>query len=105
MVRLCQHRESKKVFAIKIMAKSAVEKQEIYIKLLQNELSILGEKNHPNIIRIIDLIEDSNNYYIISEVVKGGELFKRLIKVSMFTEQTAADIIYQIMLGLNYLHR
>lgn len=54
--------------------------------LLQNELSILGEKSHPNIIRIVDLIEDNENYYIVSEVVKGGELFKRLTKAQSFTE-------------------
>jgi len=41
----------------------------------------LGEKSHPNIIRIVDLLEDSEYYYIVSEVVKGGELFKRLTKV------------------------
>ena len=46
----------------------------------------MGEKSHPNIIRIIDLIEDVENYYVVSEVVKGGELFKRLTKVSSFTE-------------------
>jgi len=47
----------------------------------------LGEKSHPNIIRIVDLLEDSENYYIVSEVVKGGELFKRLTKLSHFTEK------------------
>ena len=47
----------------------------------------MGEKSHPNIIRIVDLLEDSENYYIVSEVVKGGELFKRLTKVSFFTEK------------------
>jgi len=41
----------------------------------------LGEKSHPNIIRIVDLLEDNENYYIVSEVVKGGELFNRLTKV------------------------
>ena len=41
----------------------------------------MGEKSHPNIIRIVDLIEDNENYYIVSEVVNGGELFKRLTKV------------------------
>lgn len=74
------------------------------MKLLQNELSILGEKSHPNIIRIIDLIEDTENYYVVSELVKGGELFKRLTKLTSFTETQAADIIHQIMLGLNYMH-
>lgn len=52
----------------------------------------------------MDLIEDNDNYYIVSEVVKGGELFNRLTKLNSFTESQAADIISQIMLGLNYMH-
>ena len=86
LVRLCMHKDSGKTFAIKIMQKFAIEKQQIYVQLLQNELSILGEKSHPNIIRIVDLLEDNDNYYVVSELVKGGELFKRLTKVSSFTE-------------------
>ena len=58
----------------------------MYIKLLQNELAILEEKSHPNLIRIVDLVEDVENYYVVSEVVKGGELFKRLTKVNNFNE-------------------
>ena len=50
-------------------------------------------------------MEDVENYYVVSEVVKGGELFKRLTKVNNFTECQAADIIYQVMRGLNYLHK
>lgn len=103
-VKLCMHKDSQKTFAIKIMHKVAIKKQHIYIELLQNELQILGEKSHPNIIRIVDLIEDNENYYIVSEVVKGGELFNRLTKLNSFTESQAADIISQIMLGLNYMH-
>jgi serine/threonine protein kinase len=68
------------------MTKRQIEKQKIYVQLLQNELSILGEKSHPNIIRIIDLIEDDENYYVVSELVRGGELFKRLTKLTSFTE-------------------
>jgi calcium-dependent protein kinase len=65
----------------------------------------LGSKSHPNIIRIVDLLEDDENYYVVSEVVHGGELFKRLTKLESFSEAQAADIIHQIMLGLNYLHK
>lgn len=104
LVRLCMHKDSGKTFAIKIMSKRAVQKHQIYIQLLENELSILGSKSHPNIIRVVDLIEDNENYYVVCELVKGGELFKRLTKMHNFTEQIAADIIYQVMLGLNYLH-
>jgi calcium-dependent protein kinase len=50
-------------------------------------------------------LEDDENFYVVSEVVKGGELFKRLTKLESFSEAQAADIIHQIMLGLNYLHK
>lgn len=75
------------------------------VQLLKNELSILGEKSHPNLIRIIELFEDAKNYYVVSEYVRGGELFQRLARVKQFTEQQAADIIYQVMRGLNYMHK
>ena len=74
------------------------------MSLLENELSILGAQSHPKIISIIDLLEDHKNYYIVSELVEGGELFERLEQVESFTESQAANIIWQVMLGLNYLH-
>ena len=58
-----------------------------------NELSILGEKSHHRIMRIVELVEDESNYYIISELLKGGELFKRLIKCRSFSEQQAANLV------------
>ena len=68
------------------MQKKAIEKQKIYVELLMNELTILSEKSHPRIMRIIELVEDKESYYIVSEVLKGGELFKRIINSNSFTE-------------------
>ena len=68
------------------MKKSAIQKKKVYVELLHNELSILGEKSHPNLIRIVDLMEDNENYYVVSELVRGGELFKRLTRVVNFKE-------------------
>lgn len=68
------------------MEKKKVREREVYITLLQNELAILANKSHPKIIRVIDLLEDKLNYYIVSEVVEGGELFKRLCQLESFTE-------------------
>ena len=64
----------------------------------------MGSKSHPKIIRIVDLLEDQNNFYIVSEIVEGGELFKRLKDHESFSEDQAVNIVHQIMLGLNYLH-
>lgn len=85
-VRLCKQIATGKTFAIKIMQKKAIQKQQIYVQLLMNELSILSEKSHPRIMRIVELVEDDENYYIVSELLKGGELFKRLLTVKSFTE-------------------
>lgn len=81
-----------------------IKKRKIYVQLLENELAILGSKSHPKIIRVIDLLEDQLNYYIVSEVVEGGELFKRLQELKSFTEDQASNIVVQLMMGLNYLH-
>ena len=85
-VRKCVHIDTGNEFAIKVMRKEMVKKRKIYVQLLENELSILGTKSHPKIIRVVDLIEDKNNYYVVSELVEGGELFKRLCQLESFTE-------------------
>ena len=38
-------------------------------------------------------MEDGENYYIVTEIMEGGELFDRLIKVKKFSEMKAADIL------------
>lgn len=86
-VQRCQHIDSGSEFAMKIINKELIQQRKIYLELLENELSILGSKSHPKIIRIIDLLEDKENYYIVSEIVEGGELFKRLQKLESFTEK------------------
>tara|TARA_B110000285_G_C15104866_1_gene607352 strand:+ start:893 stop:1102 length:210 start_codon:yes stop_codon:yes gene_type:complete len=68
------------------MSKGKVQDEEIYEELLQNELTLLAKNSHPNLIRIIDLMEDEDNYYVVSELVRGGELFQRLVTVRNFTE-------------------
>jgi serine/threonine protein kinase len=100
----CTLKDTGNEFAIKVMAKEMVKKRKVFLELLENELSILGSKCHPKIIRIVDLLEDTQNYYIVSEIVAGGELFKRLTTLESFTEGQAMNIIWQVMLGLNYLH-
>ena len=44
--------------------------------------------------RIFELLEDDTNYYIVSELLKGGELYERIVKMKHFNEQNGAFIIY-----------
>jgi len=54
---------------------------------------------------VYELLEDTNNYYISSEICDGGELYQRLKKVGKFNESDAAYIIKQVLQAINYMHR
>lgn len=66
---------------------------------------MLKETDHPNIMRIFEIIEDQGHYYVVSELMRGGELYDRIIKMKVFSERAAAKIISQILLALNYMHK
>ena len=44
------------------------------IEAMQNEISILREVDHPNIVKLIDLYEDKTHYCLVMELMKGGEV-------------------------------
>jgi calcium-dependent protein kinase len=54
--------------------------------------------------RIFELLEDEAHYYIVSELLQGGELYERIVKMKHFNENNAAKIINQVLLALNYMH-
>lgn len=54
--------------------------------------------------RIIQLLEDEDHYYIVSELLAGGELYERIVKMKYFSEKNAAILTYQILLAVSYMH-
>jgi serine/threonine protein kinase len=71
---------------------------------MEQELDVLSKTDHPYIVRVIEMLEDDVNYYIVSEIIRGGELYDHIIKHKMFTENQSAYFIKQILLSLNYMH-
>ena len=51
---------------------------------------------HPNIIKLIDLFENSDYYYIVLELIEGGELFERIQKKDHYSERDARLIMQQL---------
>ena len=75
---------------------------------LKNEISILSQADHPNIIKIFEVYESNRSLYIIMELCKGGELFKKITeraqKKNMYTEKDAAEIFKKIVSAIQYCH-
>jgi calcium-dependent protein kinase len=99
-VRIATHKNSGHKRAVKIIKKDEQEDEE---KLFL-EVDILAKLSHPNIMLVFECYEDSTNFYIISEICEGGELFDCIAEKGHFTEKDAALVMKQILSAINYSH-
>lgn len=74
------------------------------MELLQNELLVLEKTDHPNITRVFEILEDKRCYWVVMELIEGGNLLDKIIGCNNFNEDHACFITHQIMLALNYMH-
>ena len=70
----------------------------------QTEIKILSLLDHPNIVRLFEVIEDDKYYNLLEELCTGGELFTRA-QTEKLKEKDIARIFNQIMSGVAYIHR
>ena len=73
---MAQHRQANIKCAIKIIKKSKLNEKKRLKELMIQELEILEDVSHPNIMRIYELLHDDKSYYIVSEFLKYGELYE-----------------------------
>ena len=95
-------------YATKRMKRENVENPN-YIKYLINEISILKEIYHKNIVRLEALKKTSNNYYIIMDYCNGGTLRDNFNRYKMkygssFPEKIIQHIMRQILEAVAFLH-
>ena len=76
--------------AMKIVTKNSIAQHQVLIDLMESELDVLSKTDHPGIVRVLELLEDDINFYIVSELVNNGELYDYIIQNKRFNEQTAA---------------
>lgn len=65
--------------AIKVIDKKSLDSNQMLPTLMMSELTVLKKCSHPNIMSVNEILEDSSNYYIVSELLEGGELFDRIL--------------------------
>ena len=90
--------------ALKVINKKKLESNPELPRLMLQELSVLATVRHQNIMHVLEVLEDEDNYYVASEICSGGELFDKILEVKKFSEFDAADIINQVVSGVNYMH-
>lgn len=60
-----------------------------HLNMLNNEISILKQLDHPNIIKFFEIYEDKCNIHFVSEYCSGGELLDMIVNKGRLNEKQA----------------
>uniref|UniRef100_A0A8C7V412 Myosin light chain kinase 3 n=1 Tax=Oncorhynchus mykiss TaxID=8022 RepID=A0A8C7V412_ONCMY len=101
-VHKCAELSSGLILAAKfIKVKGMREREEV-----KNEIGVMNQLNHVNLIQLYDAFESRTNLTLIMEYVDGGELFDRIVDENyLLTELDAIVFMRQICEGVQYLHQ
>ncbi|XP_045069813.1 myosin light chain kinase 3-like isoform X2 [Coregonus clupeaformis] len=101
-VHKCAELSSGLILAAKLIkVKGMRERDEV-----KNEIGVMNQLNHVNLIQLYDAFESRTNLTLIMEYVEGGELFDRIVDENFqLTELDAIVFMRQICEGVQYLHQ
>jgi calcium-dependent protein kinase len=112
-VRECNDKKTGKTYVVKTITKPPPDDTS-KINLVRNEILLLHEAKHPNIVELKDLFEDSKCVHIVMERCTGGDLFDRVVNdnparirhraEAMKHEARTASAMRSIMQVIKYLH-
>ncbi|KAJ8035549.1 Serine/threonine-protein kinase DCLK3 [Holothuria leucospilota] len=94
-------RQTGEEFAIKKVDKSKLKGKE---SMIENEIAILNEIDHPNVVKLYEEYETEKYIYLVMDYVRGGDLFDAIIDSVKFTEADASVMVRDLASALNYLH-
>jgi len=89
--------------AIKVLDKTRITAKDY--ECMKDEIGILPQLNHPNIIKFYEYFETSSKLFIITELCSGGDLFDRLAQREFYTEVDAQKILRTLASVLEYCHK
>jgi calcium-dependent protein kinase len=96
------HKETKKRCAVKEINKARFSKKNY--EQFRREMRIMKDLSHPNIIKGFEAFEDEQKLYLVMELCSGKELFDRIKAKKRYSEKDAADVLNQLLQGIEYLH-
>lgn len=101
-VKLALHIATDTEVAIKIINKTAMSGA--LLKRLKREISIMKLTNHPNIVKLLEIIENEDVLCLVMEYASGGEIFDYLVANGKMREKEARAKFRQLLSAIQYCH-
>jgi len=96
-------RESGVPVAVKVLKAELIADTEVVSRFVQ-ERSILTSIDHPNVVRVIDLVVEGDTLGIVMELVRGKDLRRTLAEEQTHPPIAAARLFRQVLAGLTAVH-
>lgn len=103
-VFLVKHKKTNMMYAAKCIPKSKLVDEEDVTALAQ-EIKIMKKMNHPNLVKLVDFYIENDTYYLVQELMTGGELFDAIVKREFYSEAEAKEFARTLADALAYCHR
>lgn len=104
VVYLAVHTETQQEYACKVI-KSETLADAKAMSHFENEIRVLHQMRHPNIVQFLDVRKDEAYFYVFLEYCPNGELFNYIIEKRFLGEPEAKVLMKQFLKGLTYIHR
>ncbi|XP_035674083.1 serine/threonine-protein kinase SIK2-like isoform X1 [Branchiostoma floridae] len=102
VVKLAKHRVTKSEVAIKIIDKTQLD--DANLEKVYREVQIMKLLNHPNIIKLYQVMETKDMIYLVTEYASNGEIFDYLANHGRMSESEARRKFWQIISAVEYCH-
>ncbi|EGB02481.1 hypothetical protein AURANDRAFT_4808, partial [Aureococcus anophagefferens] len=102
VVRMAEHKHSGRRLAVKCIAKEPLNLDD-EAALLQ-EVNILQKLDHPNIVKLHAFFDEPTMFYLVMDLIEGGELFERIAQKEFYSEKEARDLILILLQTIKYCH-
>ncbi|XP_065833116.1 MAP/microtubule affinity-regulating kinase 3-like [Oscarella lobularis] len=102
-VKLARHVLTGVEVAIKIIDKTLLNPSSL--QKLYREVRIMKMLDHPNIVKLFEVIETDKTLYLVMEYASGGEVFDYLVAHGRMKEKEARAKFRQIVSSVQYCHQ
>jgi protein-serine/threonine kinase len=104
-VKMGWKRDSPIEVAIKLIRRETLGSNSNRLQKIYREIHILRGLDHPNIVRLHEMVETERHIGIILEYASGGELFDYILNHRYLKDGPARKLFSQLISGVGYLHR
>uniref|UniRef100_A0AAY4EKH1 non-specific serine/threonine protein kinase n=1 Tax=Denticeps clupeoides TaxID=299321 RepID=A0AAY4EKH1_9TELE len=102
LVRKIKGIDTGQLYAMKVLKKATLKVRDRVRSKMERD--ILAEVNHPFIVKLHYAFQTEGKLYLILDFLRGGDLFTRLSKEVMFTEEDVKFYLAELALALDHLH-